>query len=321
MQIRNLNPDAQRRHNLRNTFHTIVLVVGSALIMGLMAFSMFGILGLIGAGIVGAIAMASLGRVSPKMVLGLYKARALGGHEAPKLHDLIQDLAQRAELPTVPKLYYVPTQILNAFAVGSKEDAAIAVTDGLLRNMNLRQIHAILAHETAHIMNGDLRVMGMADVLNRITSFLSTMGLLGVPLVFGVGIKAPILGMVLMIFAPTIGGLLQLGLSRAREYDADLDGAALTGDPEGLASALRLLEEKQGAKWEGMFLPGGRVPQPSLLRTHPKTEDRIARLQALKANPQEQIVVRSDKARPTSDSIVPHIGRPQVRWHRLGVYY
>jgi heat shock protein HtpX len=84
---------------------------------------------------------------------------------------------------------------------------------------------------------------------------------------------------------------------------------------------LRLLEEKQGAKWEGMFLPGGRVPQPSLLRTHPKTEDRIARLQALKANPQEQIVVRSDKARPTSDSIVPHIGRPQVRWHRLGVYY
>jgi heat shock protein HtpX len=321
MQIRNLNPDVQRRHNIRNALHTAVLVVGSAAIMGLLAYSMFGTTGLVVAAVIGAIAMAGLGQVSPRMVLGLYKARPLGLEEAPQLHGMISELASRAKLPAVPKLYYVPTQVLNAFAVGRKEDAAIVVTDGLMRAMNLHQIRGILAHETAHIMNGDLKVMGMADVLNRITSFLSTMGLLGVPLVFGVGVKAPLFGLLLLIFAPTIGGLLQLGLSRAREYDADLDGADLTGDPDGLASALVLLEEKQGAKWESMMLPGSRLPQPSLLRTHPRTEDRIARLRALKLEHEaDQTVVRAEAGKPRT-SLVPAIARPQVRWHRLGIYY
>jgi heat shock protein HtpX len=267
-----------------------------------------------------AITMAGLGQISPQMVLGLYKARPLSTGEAPQLHDIIAELSSRARLPAVPKLYYVPTQMLNAFAVGRKEDAAIAITDGLLRAMDLRQIKSILAHETAHIMNGDLRVMGMADVLNRITSFLSTLGLLGVPLVFGVGVKAPLFGLLLMIFAPTIGGLLQLGLSRAREYDADLDGADLTGDPDGLSSALRLLEEKQGAKWESMMLPGSRLPHPSLLRTHPRTEDRIARLQALKLGHADHAVAGNLADHPRT-SLVPPIARPHVRWHRFGIYY
>jgi heat shock protein HtpX len=320
MQIRNLNPEVQRRHNFRNTLHTVILVVGSAAIMGLLAFTMFGFTGLVVAAIIGAIGVAGLGRVSPKMVLGLYKARPLEAHETPQLQETVAELAARAKLPAIPKLYYVPTQMMNAFAVGNQHDAAIAVTDGLLRTMSARQIQGILAHETAHIMNGDLHVMGMADVLNRITSFMSTMGLLGVPLVFGIGVKAPLLGLLLMIFAPTLGGLLQLGLSRAREFDADLDGATLTGDPEGLASALRLLEEKQGAKWEGMILPGSRLPHPSLLRTHPQTEARVARLHALKLDQGEHIMVRSATDRPRT-SIVPVIPRPQVRWHRFGIYY
>jgi heat shock protein HtpX len=315
MQIRNLNPDVQRRHNFRNALHTAILVLGSAAIMGLLAYSMFGTKGLVAAAVIGAIAMAGLGQVSPQMVLGLYKARPLGVEEAPQLHQIIVELASRAKLPAVPKLYYVPTQMLNAFAVGRKEDAAIAITDGLLRAMSPQQIQGILAHETAHIMNGDLKVMGMADVLNRITSFLSTLGLLGVPLVFGTGFQAPLFGLLLMIFAPTIGGLLQLGLSRAREYDADL-----TGDPEGLASALQFLEEKQGAKWESMMLPGSRLPHPSLLRTHPRTEERIARLQALKLDHRDQIVVKSDTQQPRT-SLVPPVARPHVRWHRFGVYY
>ena len=124
--------------------------------------------------------------------------------------------------------------------------------------------------------------MGLADVLNRITGFMSTLGLIGIPLMFGTGWNIPLGGLLLLIFAPTIGGLLQLALSRAREYDADLDGATLTGDPEGLASALALLERKQGAVWEGLVLPGSRLPEPSLLRTHPNTADRIARLLALR---------------------------------------
>jgi heat shock protein HtpX len=320
MQTQNVNNSVRRSHNLRNTLHTLILMLVAAVIMGVMAYSLFGVIGLIGAAIFGAVGIAGAGRVSPKMVLGLYKARPLEPHEAPQLHEMVEELARRAELPSIPKLHYVPTQLPNAFAVGRKDDSAIAVTDGLLRMMNLRQIQGILAHETAHIMNGDLRVMGMADVMNRITSTLSWLGMIGVPVVFGAGVNVPLLGLGLMIFAPMIGGMVQLGISRAREYDADLDGATLTGDPEGLASALRVLEEKMSGKMGSVFLPGSRMPQPSLMRTHPKTEDRVARLNALKINPNDQIVIRPATEQPAT-SIVPTVSAPRIRWHRMGVYY
>ncbi len=310
----------QQRHNRRNTLHTILLIVGTGLIMGVLAYTMFGWIGLVGAAAFGAFGIMSLGRVSPKMVLGLYKARPLQEQEAPELHQIMRELAKRADLPAVPTLHYVPTKMMNAFAVGNINDSAVAVTDGLLRAMNMRQIAGILAHEVSHIKSGDLKVMGLADVLNRITSILSNLGLVGVPLVLGTGINIPILGLVLMIAAPTLGGLLQLGLSRAREYDADLDGATLTGDPEGLASALKILEERQGGKWEGLVLPGSRMPQPSLMRTHPKTEDRIARLMALRGQGGEQIVIRHATEKPQT-SFVPHVSDPKIRWHRLGIYY
>jgi heat shock protein HtpX len=320
MPMQNLDHSVRRRHNFRNAVHTLILILLAATIAGVMAYSMFGWLGLVGAAVFAAIGLASAGRVSPKMVLGLYKARLLEPHEAPQLHEMVAELARRAELPSIPKLHYVPTQLPNAFAVGRPEDSAIAVTDGILRIMNLRQIQGILAHETAHIMNGDLRVMGMADVMNRITSTLAWLGMIGVPLVFGAGVNAPILGLGLMIFAPMIGGLVQLGISRAREYDADLDGATLTGDPEGLSSALRVLEEKMSGKMGSVFLPGARMPQPSLMRTHPKTEDRIARLNALKVDQNDQVVIRPSSERPTT-SIVPTTVQPRIRWHRMGVYY
>jgi heat shock protein HtpX len=310
----NLNPDVQRSHNRRNTLHTVLLVVGTAILLGLMAYSVLGVTGLIAAAVMGAVGMASLGRVSPKMVLGLYKARPLLPTEMPQLHDMVRELATRANLPAIPQLHYVPSNMLNAFAVGRAEDSAIAVTDGLIRTMNLRQLHGILAHETAHIMNGDLKVMGMADVLNRITSFISKLGLFGLPLVFGVGVGLPVSGLLLMVAAPTLGGLLQMGLSRSREYDADLDGATLTGDPEGLASALQVLEEKQ----QGML--AGKLMQPSFLRTHPKTEYRIAKLLALRKDQSTQVAMQPENTRPNA-SFVPPVTNPHIRWHRLGVFY
>jgi heat shock protein HtpX len=204
--------------------------------------------------------------------------------------------------------------------VGKPASSAIAVTDGLIRAMTMRQLAGILAHEISHIRNGDLRVMGLADVLNRITSLMSTMGLLGIPLLFGTGWNIPVLGLLLLIFAPTLGGLLQLALSRAREFDADLDGASLTGDPEGLASALALLERRQGALWEGLVLPGSRLPEPSLLRTHPTTQDRIARLAALRsrepATPEDKGLAAFAAPAP-----MPVLRDPRIHWHRLGIWY
>jgi len=299
--------------------HTWILIGGSALLMALIAWTVYGPTGLIWAAVLGAFGLWSMSRISPKMVLGLYRARPLTPDELPELQRIIRELAKRADLPSVPQLYHVPSRMLNAFAVGSREDSALAITDGLLRSMNLRQIAGILAHEISHIRSGDLRVMALADVLSRLTSFMSMMGLLGIPAFLGAGIQIPWLGLLLLIFAPTIGGLLQLGLSRTREYDADLEGAALTGDPAGLASALQTLERRQGNLWEGL-LPGGRIPDPSLLRTHPHTEDRIRRLLSLSPSGVPQIVVAPERPKP-GPSIVPAVRNPRIHWPRMGIWY
>ena len=166
----------RRSHDLRNAFHTAVLIGGSALLLAVIAWTVYGPTGLIWAAIFGAAGLWMMGRVSPKIVLDLYKARPLSPDELPDIHRVVRELARRAELPSVPQLYYVPSKILNAFAVGTRQDAAIAVTDGLVRAMNMRQLAGILAHETSHIRSGDLKVMALADVLTRITSFMSMLG-------------------------------------------------------------------------------------------------------------------------------------------------
>jgi heat shock protein HtpX len=309
----------RRSHDLRNALHTVILIGGSSVLLAVIAWTVFGWTGLVWAAIFGAFGLWTMGRVSPKMVLGLYKARPLSPDELPDVHRVVRELARRADLPAIPQLYYVPSKMLNAFAVGTRRDSAIAVTDGLMRSMTMRQLAGILAHETSHIRSGDLKVMALADVLTRITSFMSMLGLIGIPALFGAGIDIPWLGILLLIFAPTIGGLLQLGLSRTREYDADLDGAALTGDPAGLASALDTLERRQGHVWEGLF-PAGRVPSPSLLRTHPVTKDRIARLLTLTGEAEPQIAVSTARPEP-GPSIVPPIRNPRIHWRRMGIWY
>ena len=315
-----INAAAQRRFNLRNLLHTIILIAGTAALAAAIAWTVYGPEGLIWAAIFGAAGIWVLSHVSPRMVLRLYKARELGLEEMPELQRLVRNLAARADLPVVPRLYYVSSQMLNAFAVGRPEDSAIAVTDGLIRAMTPRQVAGILAHEISHVRNGDLKVMGLADVLNRITGFMSILGLLSIPAMLSTGWHIPLLSIALLIFAPTIGGLLQLALSRAREYDADLDGAGITGDPEGLALALAQLEKRQQGKWEGLVLPGSRLPEPSLLRSHPRTEDRIARLMALRQSEDRPPIIAEERAQPGA-SLVPPIRRPRIHWHRLGIWY
>ena len=132
----------------------------------------------------------------------------------------------------------------------------------------------------------------------------------------GMGEPVPWLAVVVLIAAPTVGGLLQMALSRTREFDADLGAAMLTGDPDGLASALTKLERAHGRLWEGMVLPGGRIPNPSVLRTHPQTADRVARLMALKG-----VVPAEPPLAPTPTRRPPLV--PQIRLdphHRLGLY-
>ena len=219
-------------------------------------------------------------------------------------------------------IQYIASPTLNAFAVGRREDSVIAVTDGALRTLDLRELAGVLAHEVSHIRNNDLWVMGLADTISRLTSMLSFMGTMlliaALPMFFAGGAGPPVLAALLLMFAPTLGSLLQLALSRAREYNADLDAAGLTGDPRGLAAALLKLERYQGRAWEEMVMPGRRIPVPSILRTHPPTEERVRRLMSL-YGASESPAFRPDRVFQMPRGVAAVAGHPH--WRRTGAWY
>ena len=315
MAPRPLDPAARRRHKLRNLLHTWLLAGGGVLLLVATATALLGPDGVLWALVLGGISLLTATGVSPQMVLRMYGARPIHAAEFPQGWAVLHELAEKAGLPAVPRLHYVPSRVLNAFAVGRPDNAAVAVTDGLIRGLTLRQLRSVLAHEISHIRNGDLRVMALADVVSRMTGMMSAVGLfmlfLNLPYLAAERVPVPWAGILLLMAAPTLGSLLQLALSRAREYEADFDAAGLTGDPEGLASALMLLERRQGALWE-LAMPGVRIPDPSLLRSHPRTEARVARLMALDGKPGRLPEV--DDPRPRiGRSIVPVIRGPRRR--------
>ncbi|WP_455386119.1 zinc metalloprotease HtpX, partial [Acidihalobacter prosperus] len=177
---------------------------------------------------------------------------------------------------------YVPTPVLNAFSVGRRSDAAIGLSDGLLHRLPSRELAGVLAHEISHIRHNDVWVMTLADILGQITRTLSLLGqlllLLNLPLILLAEAHVPWSAILLLIAAPWLSILLQLGLSRSREFSADLGAVELTTDPEGLAQALMRLETQQPTP----FGQRARMrSEPSLLRSHPVTEQRIARLHEL----------------------------------------
>ncbi|MCW8908967.1 MAG: zinc metalloprotease HtpX [Sedimenticola sp.] len=274
-------------HRLRNLLHTLLLIGGMALLLALTSELLFGdgVWPWVFAGV--ALAMISLPDISPHWILRLYRARRLSPGEAPQLLLLIDELSQRSGLEHPPVLYWIPSSTINAFAVGSRRNAAIAMTDGLLRLLQPRELSGVLAHELSHITSNDMRLMGLADVVSRLTHFMSLFGmvliLVSLPLMLLGLAPAPLTGLLLLIAAPTLSALLQLGLSRVREFDADLRAAHLTGDPAGLASALGKIEQQNISLWQRILIPGYRDPEPSVLRTHPDTSERIQRLLKLAA--------------------------------------
>ncbi len=309
---------------LRNLVHTAALFAGMLGLLGLLGWVVAGpsgLAGLVGAGLV--LLTAGM-RVSPLLILRLYGARPLAVEEAPGLYRIVMELSRRAGLQRPPRLFYIPTPMINAFSVGSRDDAAVTVTAGLLEHLNRRELVGVLAHEVAHIRHNDLQVLGLADLVSRATVFFSWMGqlflLLNLPLWLAAGYNVPWLAVFLLIFAPTLTALLQLALSRSREFDADLGAVELTGDPRGLASALYKLETYQVNFLERIFLPGRRVPEPSLLRTHPATEERIRRLLDLEGEaPQRETALWEEEypLRPRARIAL----RPGPTWRWTGLWH
>ncbi len=272
-----------RRHRFVNRLHTGLLVSGSLALLAVTAWAIAGGTGVIYALIFGAFSLLAARRASPALVLRMYKARPVDAFTFPAGHRIVAELARRAGLDNPPRLYVVPSRMMNAFAVGRREDSAIAITDALARNMTTRELAGVLAHEVTHIRNEDIKVMSLADVVSRLTSTLSMVGIFAVIFnLTGFFPTVPWLGILAMIAAPSVGSLLQLALSRTREFDADYGAAMLTGDPDGLSSALHKLEYAHRRRLEAMMLPAGRMAEPSMLRSHPPTEERVTRLQALK---------------------------------------
>lgn len=269
------------RHRLINALQTGLLILALLGILMLAGSLIFGKAGLWIALIAGLFAMLLEPAAASTLTLRLYRARPIHPVEAPVLWEMVHELATRAGLPTIPMLYYVPSTLVNAFATGSKRQSAIALTDGLLQNLDRREIAGVIGHEIAHIANGDLRVMGLADYVSRITSLLSLIGqimvLVSLPLLLNDTVEISWLGLLLLIVAPHLAVLAQLSLSRVREFDADQVAVQLTGDPYGLASALVKLE-RINYSWRSWLMPGWGNPEPSWLRTHPATSERISRL-------------------------------------------
>lgn len=232
---------------------------------------------------------------SDKIVLRMYGAQEASEAQAPQLHRIVHNLTVRAGLP-MPKLYVIPSEGANAFATGRDPNhAAVAVTQGILRLMDERELTGVLAHELAHVKNRDILISSVAATLAGAIMMLANMAQWAA--IFGMGRSdddedgGGMLGMLVMAFlAPLAAMIIQMAISRTREFAADRTGAAMSGDPLGLASAL----SKLGLAAER--IPMNASPQTShffivnplsgqsvarFFSTHPPLEERIARLRAL----------------------------------------
>jgi heat shock protein HtpX len=230
---------------------------------------------------------------SDKMVLKMYNAREVDATTAPRFYAMVKELADRAQLP-MPKVYLIDEAAPNAFATGrNPHNAAVAATTGIMRLLSERELRGVMAHELAHVKHRDILISTISATMAGAISMLANFAMF-----FGgrdsEGRPAnPIVGIAVAILAPLAASVIQMAISRAREFEADRGGAEISGDPQALASALQKIEHYA----KGIPLPAAEAhPETAqmmimnplsggglrgLFSTHPATADRIARLMAM----------------------------------------
>ena len=228
---------------------------------------------------------------SDRIVLRMYGAKEVEPRQAPKLHAIVQELAQRANMP-MPKLYLIPSATPNAFATGRNErHAAVAVTEGILRLLDESELRGVLAHELSHVKNRDILVGTIAATMAGAISMLANMAHWG--MIFGnrgQNRGHPIVTLLMIILAPLAALFVQMAISRRREYGADSTGASISADPLSLANALRKLQRgveripmEVNPATAHLFivnpLLGGGLR--NLFSTHPPIEERVRRLEKM----------------------------------------
>ena len=227
---------------------------------------------------------------SDKMVLRMYNAQEVDETTAPQFYNMVRELAERAQLP-MPRVYLIQEEAPNAFATGrNPQHAAVAATTGILRVLSARELRGVMAHELAHVKHRDILISTISATMAGAISALANFAML-----FGgrdsEGRPAnPIAGILVALLAPLAAALIQMAISRAREFEADRGGAEISGDPQALASALdKIHRYAQGIPLETAErhpetaqmmimnpLSGGGLR--SLFSTHPATEERVRRL-------------------------------------------
>src|SRR5512143_2098359 len=226
---------------------------------------------------------------SDKIVLMMYRAQEVTEAEAPVLYTVVRNLAQKAGMP-MPKVYIIPDSSPNAFATGRNPDhAAVAATEGILRLLSREELEGVMAHELSHVRHRDILVSTIASIMAAAIMMLARFAMF-----FGGGRDdregSPIGGILMLILAPIAAMLIQLAISRSREYMADEGGAKLSGNPLYLANALRKLERgvevvpmQANPATANMFIvnPFSARGLMTLLSTHPPMEERIARLEGM----------------------------------------
>lgn len=268
---------------------------------------------------------------SDKMVLSMYGAREVDAQTAPEFYGLVQQLAQRAGLP-MPKVYVIDNDQPNAFATGrNPENAAVAATTGLLHSLSREEIAGVMAHELGHVKNRDTLIMTVTATLAGAIGMLANFAMFfGGRSSDGNRSGLGIIGSIaVMILAPVAAMLVQMAISRSREYEADKAGAEISGNPQALASALQRIsgtvERVPNQQAEGnpatahMFiinpLHGGAMD--SLFSTHPSTENRVAALMQMAGGMPRQrtayaaspMPVRSATTTLSGSGSVPSSGR------------
>lgn len=233
---------------------------------------------------------------SDKIVLQMYNARPVGPDQAPDLYKMVSGLAQRAKMP-MPRVYIIDTDVPNAFATGrNPENGVVAVTTGIMRALNYDELEGVVAHELAHIKNRDTLISTVVASIAGVISWIGTMAQWAA--IFGTNRDdeegGGIAGFIFtVVVAPLAATLIQLGISRSREFQADQTGGQISGNPLALASALQKIEhyakhavmQQATPATSHMFiinpLSGVRGTLSNLFSTHPATAQRVAKLQEL----------------------------------------